>query len=218
MTAEHRLNRSALVGMVASGRGCTARPVNLLFGGYEDDPMLLPLVLAILSLPLQGSHRLSFDLDDLPPERVRIPSTAERNLRQIVRVKCGKEVESSYGRTRDWFDAMPIRLGSGRKALLVWASQHKECLSGANNRWIWILLQKGPRYETVLSDTTLRLTLLAKKSYGLRDIRTDAYTAPAQYTNIFRFTGKRYIGKACWYDEFVTPTITKRRRIPCRSG
>jgi hypothetical protein len=89
-------------------------------------------------------------------------------------------------------------------------------LNGVDNDWFWIFLKTGRGYRLVLTGGTISLTVRKSRTRGLRDIETNAATAQANYTDIYKFDDSVYKATTCLQTDFF-PAGQKPKPVPCRT-
>src|SRR5207237_851997 len=125
------------------------------------------------------------------------------NLPLMCHVDASTDVSS-------WFSTSRIDLGDRRRAYLV--TPEKDCLDAVDHTRFWIARKTPHGYRLVLQAGAIVLDALKTRTHGLRDLETNAATAAANYTNVYKFDGRDYKRSRCFQ---ASPPSAKRKIVPC---
>jgi len=121
--------------------------------------------------------------------------SVEEELKPIssAGIKAIKEYESSSGEqfTCTLIGKFVDLSGTGNSTDLIVTTENA-CKWATSAGPVWVLKNKGNKYNVVLNFVTVDVELLKAKSNGLRNIKTSRGTAGYAEVEFWGYTGKRY--------------------------
>ena len=173
---------------------------------------LIPIVglIIISASPLAAQQRFFFFEQRNPFKRpAKIPRAVLDVMRLEIQNRRGCNVNKSTNLS-GWFFGSRINLAPNRRAYIL--RSHQDCLNGADNDWVWVVLKTSRGYRMVFFDGTISVYVRSSKSHGLRDLETNAATAAIAFRNVFTFDGNVYKRTQCFE---AMPVEAKLKPVPC---
>ena len=173
---------------------------------------LIPIVaLIIFSASSLAAQQRFFFFEE--PKPFKHPAKLPRAVLQVMRHEIvnrrGCNVNQSTNLS-PWFFGSRINLAPRRRAYIL--RSHQDCLNGADNDWVWIVLKTSRGYRMVLFDGTISVHVRNSKSHGLRVIETNMATAAIAFRDVFKFDGSVYKRTQCFE---AMPVEAKLKPVPC---
>jgi hypothetical protein len=114
-------------------------------------------------------------------------------------LRATKEAKESHDRLKDYdrddfaqlFKAVVIHLGDPKEIDYVLLSEFP--MGGADAPWFWIVRYDQTHPKVIFFTFAGGFRLLKTKNNGYPDIRSSAWTASDSYTNVYHYSGQRYI-------------------------
>jgi len=173
---------------------------------------LFPIVVSIIisASPLAAQQRFFFFEQRNPfKHSVKLPRAVLDVMRYEIQNRRGCTVTESTDLSR-WFFGSRINLAPDRRAYIL--RSHQDCLNGADNDWVWVVLKTSRGYRMVFFDGTISVYVRSSRSQGLRDLETNAATAAIAFRDVFQFDGKMYKRTQCFE---AMPVEAKLKSVPC---
>src|ERR1043166_9211647 len=130
----------------------------------------LTLILGFIALsasPSTAQQRFFFFEQRNPFKHpAKIPSAVLDVMRREIQNRRGCNVNESTNLSR-WFFGSRLNLAPNRRAYIL--RSHQDCLNGADNDWVCVVLKTSRGYRMVFFDGTLSVYVRSSKSHGLRD-------------------------------------------------
>jgi len=173
---------------------------------------LIPVVSLIFfsASSLAAQQRFFFFEEPKPfKHTANIPRAALQVMRHEIENRRGCNIDQSTNPAR-WFFGSRINLSPRRRAYIL--RSHQDCLNGADNDWVWIVLKTSRGCQMVLFDGTISVYVRNSTSHGLRDIETNMATAAIAFRDVFKFDGNVYKRTHCFE---AMPVEAKLKPVPC---
>lgn len=148
------------------------------------------LVFFVLTDAFGQKHQTVFFDEDSFRSQAQIPNSVLKTLKQDAEVqRCIKAANTSKY-SASWFEATKVKLNDD-KFLDLLVKAKEGCLRG-NATNFWFFRNKQNKYELVLSDYTIVIDILKRRTKGFYNIETSRSTANTTFSTIYTFNGKKY--------------------------
>jgi len=161
--------------------------------------VLILALLVVLMVAAQGRktagyayEQVNFSEAEPIQHPVPLPPAVLKALLRRAEVKgnLGQTTNEERNNPAQMFQAAEVHLHNPDEVDLV--VEGNGAMSGADNSWFWVVLSSRKDPQVVLFAGGNSLELMATKTEGYRDIRSNWASAGQASTSIYKFDGRKY--------------------------